>query len=124
MLRMISPKALIVSNVAHWIFFVIGWVVTILLYCAGVTISSDGTAGLAAVLVEAKSSSGLLAATSLVFFMAPIPAGYIAAKIAPDEKLLNGALSTSVWLVFCVCYEIWGAAAERAPFTCRTGLVP
>src|SRR5277367_6667699 len=89
MLRMISPKALIVSNVAHWIFFLTGWVVAFLLYCAGATISSDGTAGLVAVFDEMKSSSGLLAATTLVFFMAPIPAGYIAAKIAPHEKLLN-----------------------------------
>jgi hypothetical protein len=108
MLRMISPKALIVSNVAHWIFFLTGWVVAFLLYCAGATISSDGTAGLVAVFDEMKSSSGLLAATTLVFFMAPIPAGYIAAKIAPHEKLLNGALSTSAWLVFCLYYEISG----------------
>jgi hypothetical protein len=112
MLRMVSLKAFIVSNVAHWIFFVTGWVVAILLYCAGATISSDGTAGLAAVFGQAKSSSGLLAATTLVFFIAPIPAGYIAAKIAPHEKLLNGALSTSAWLVFCVYYEIWGGGGD------------
>lgn len=109
MLRMISPKAFIVSNIAHWIFFVTGWVVAMLLYCAGATVSSDGTASLAAVFDQMKSSIGLLATTRLIFFLAPIPAGYIAAKIAPDEKLLNGALSISAWFVFCVCDEIWGS---------------
>jgi hypothetical protein len=58
-----------------------------------------------------KSSTGLLAATELVFFLAPIPAGYIGAKIAPNEKLLNGALSVSVWLVFCLYHAIWGGGA-------------
>jgi hypothetical protein len=106
---MISPKAFIVSNVAHWIFFVTGWILAIVLYWAGATISSDGTASVAAVFDQMKSSIGLLAATTLIFFLAPIPAGYIAAKIAPDEKLLNGALSISAWFVFCVCDAIWGS---------------
>jgi hypothetical protein len=109
MLGMISPKAFIVSNVAHWIFFVTGWLLAFAIYWAGVTISSDGTASVAAVFDQMKSSSGLLVATTLIFFLAPIPAGYIAAKIAPDEKLLNGALSISAWFVFCVCYAIWGS---------------
>jgi hypothetical protein len=109
MLRMISLKAFIVSNIAHWIFFGTGWALAILLYCAGATISSDGTASLAAVFDQMKSSSGLLAAMTLIFFLAPIPAGYIAAKIAPHEKLLNGALSISAWFVFCVCDVIWGS---------------
>jgi hypothetical protein len=109
MLRMISLKALIVSNIAHWIFFVTGWAFAILLYCAGATVSSDGTASLAAVFDQMKSSSGLLAAMTLIFFLAPIPAGYIAAKIAPHEKLLNGVLSISAWFVFCVCDAIWGS---------------
>jgi hypothetical protein len=112
MLRMISLKAFIVSNIAHWIFFVIGWAVAMLLYCASTTISSDGTASLAAVFEQMKSSSGLLAATTLVFFIAPIPAGYIAAKIAPHMKLLNGALSTSAWFVFCVYDAIWGGGGD------------
>jgi hypothetical protein len=106
---MISPKAFIVSNVAHWIFFVTGWVLAMVIYLAGATISSDGTASLAAVFDQMKSSTGLLAATTSIFFLAPIPAGYIAAKIAPDEKLLNGALSISAWFVFCVCDAIWGS---------------
>jgi hypothetical protein len=109
MLRMISLKAFFVSNVAHWMFFVTGWVLAILLYWAGATISSDGTASLAAVFDQLKSSSGLLAATTLIFFLAPIPAGYIAAKIAPHEKLLSGVLSISAWFVFCVCDAIWGS---------------
>jgi hypothetical protein len=48
---------------AHWTFFVNGWALAILLYCAGATISSDGTA--TAVFDQMKSSSGLLAATTL-----------------------------------------------------------
>jgi hypothetical protein len=112
MLRMISPKAFIVSNVMHWIFFVTGWVAAMLLYAAGATVASGGTASLAAVFDQMKSSSGLLAATTLVFFIAPIPAGYIAAKIAPHAKLLNGALSTSAWLVFCVYDAIWGGDGD------------
>jgi hypothetical protein len=112
MLRMISPKALVISNIAHWILFGMGWVVAILVYCAGATIASDGTSDLAAVFNEMKSSTGLLAATTLVFFIAPIPAGYIAAKIAPHAKLLNGALSTSAWFVFCVIDTIWGGGGE------------
>jgi hypothetical protein len=109
MLRMISPKAFIVSNVAHWAFFVTGWVLAFVLYWAGATISSDGTASVAAVFDQMKSSTGLLAATNLIFFLAPIPAGYIAAKIAPDEKLLNGVLSIAAWFVFCICHAIWGS---------------
>ncbi|SHL22525.1 hypothetical protein SAMN05444159_5363 [Bradyrhizobium lablabi] len=109
MLRMISLKAFVVSNIAHWIFFVTGWVLAMLFYCAGETISSDGTASLATVFDQMKSSDGFLATTTLIFFLAPIPAGYIAAKIAPHEKLLNGALSISAWFVFCVCDTIWGS---------------
>ncbi|MGO9359249.1 MAG: hypothetical protein ACLP1D_16550 [Xanthobacteraceae bacterium] len=108
MLRMISLKALIVSNIAHWIFFATGWVLVITLYCAGATISSDGTASLRAVFDQMKSSSGFLAATTLIFLLAPIPAGYIAAKLAPHEKLLNSVLSISAWFVLCVCCAIWG----------------
>jgi len=112
MLRMISLKAFIVSNIAHWIFFATGFVVAMLLYCAGATIWSDGTASLATVFDQMKSSSGLLAAMTLVFFIVTIPAGYIAAKIAPHLKLLNGALSTSAWLVFCVYDTIWGNGGD------------
>jgi hypothetical protein len=112
MLRMISPKAFIVSNVVHWIFFVTGWVLAIVLCWAGATISSDGTASVAAIFDQMKSSTGLLAVTTSIFFLAPIPAGYIAAKIAPHEKLLNGVLSISVWFVFSVCYAIWGSGGE------------
>jgi hypothetical protein len=111
---MVSLKAFIVSNVVHWICFVIGWVVAILLYYAGATISSDGTAGAVAVIDQMKSSSGLDAATTLIFFLAPIPAGYIGAKIAPHEKLLNGTLSISAWFVFCVFHEIWGSGGGNS----------
>jgi hypothetical protein len=109
MLRKISPKAFIVSNIAHWISFVVGWILAIAFYCAAETISSDGTASLATIFKEMKSSDGFLILTGLIFFLAPIPAGYVGAKIAPHEKLLNGALSISVWLIFCVCYTIWGS---------------
>ena len=109
MLRMISLKAFVVSNIAHWIFFVTGWVLAMAFYYAGTTISSDGTASLATIMDQMRSSDGFFATTGLIFFIAPIPAGYIASKIAPQEKLLNGALSISIWFVFCVCDAIWGS---------------
>lgn len=109
MLRMISPKAFIVSNVAHWVFFMVGVILAISLYAAGATISSDGTATPAAIFADMKSSSTFLIVTALIFFLAPAPAGYIAAKIAPHEKLLNGALSVAVWLLFCFYHVIWGS---------------
>jgi hypothetical protein len=112
MFRMISPKALIVSNLAHWIIFVTGSILAICLYAAGATISSDGALTLKAVFGEMKSSSGLLAVTALIFLLAPIPAGYIAAKIAPHEKLLNGALSVSAWLLLSACDAIWGGSGS------------
>jgi hypothetical protein len=113
MLRVISLKAFVVSNIAHWIIFITGWIAAILLYCAGATIASEGTASFESVLDQAKSSPGLLAATTLIFFIAPIPAGYIAAKIAPDAKLLNGVLSTSVWFAFCAIRAIWGSRGDH-----------
>lgn len=109
MLRMISPKALIVSNIAHWIICVTALILAICLYVAGATISSDGALSLKSLFDEMKLSTGLLAVTASIFLLSPIPAGYIAAKIAPHEKLLNGALSVSAWIMFAICDAIWGS---------------
>jgi hypothetical protein len=108
MLRTISLKALIVSNIAHWLFLAGGMICVMALYYAGLTIESDGTSSSAVIWAQMKSSPALIYLTALSSVIAPIPAGYIAAKIARHAKLLNGALSTSAWLLFDLYIAICG----------------
>jgi hypothetical protein len=49
--------------------------------------------------------------------LAPLVGGYTAASIAPNDKLLHGVLSTSLWLVFCVYCDIW--VADTTPIMPR-----
>jgi hypothetical protein len=108
MLRDISLKALIVSNIAHWCLIVSSVIIVTVLYCAAVTLASDGTLGLAAIFADMKSSPMVLYAGAFASVVATMPAGYIAARFAPRAKLLNGALSTSSWFLVCAYDAIWG----------------
>jgi hypothetical protein len=108
----ISIKALILSNIALWIFLGLGMVLLIIVYYAAATIASGATSSAAAIFDQMKSSPRLIDALASVGVLAPVPAGYIAAKIAPRAKLLNGALSTSTWIIFSVYVEIWGTNTE------------
>jgi hypothetical protein len=108
----IFPKALIVSNIAHWCFVVSSLVMVMMLYLAGATFASDGTSSLKAIFAEMQSSVTLGYAAAFATIMATIPAGYIAARMAPRDQLLNGTLSTSGWLLFCVYDAIWGIAGD------------
>jgi hypothetical protein len=116
MFRTISPKALLLSNIAHWLFFGAGFILAMVFYCAVATLASDGTPDLKAIFDNMKTSGVMMGATVCVCLVAPIPAGYIAAKIAPREKLLHGALSTSAWLLFCVYEAIWGGNQDDGQF--------
>jgi hypothetical protein len=110
MFRDISPKALIVSNIAHWCLIVLSVIIVAVLYSAAATIASDGTLGMATILADMKSSPTVLYAGAFASAVATMPAGYIAAKLAPRAKLLNGALSTSSWFLICAYDAIWGTA--------------
>jgi hypothetical protein len=110
----ISVKALILSNIAHWIFFGVGVTVVLLLFLAYATVASDGASSLPAAIEQMKSSPALAIASSLVFVIAPIPAGYIAARIAPHDKLVHGALATAAWMVFGFCFDVWGGKTDGA----------
>lgn len=110
----ISIKALVLSNIAHWIFFGVGWTVVDLLFFAYATVTADGTPNLSAALEQIKSSPAFLVPSSLVFVIAAIAAGYIAARIAPRDKLMHGALSTVAWVVCAFCLAIWGGETDDA----------
>jgi len=116
MFRMISPKALLLSNIAHWLFFATGLILAMVFYCAGATLAADGTPDIKTIFDNMKTSGVMMGATVCVCLIVPIPAGYIAAKIAPREKLLHGALSTSAWLLFCVYEAIWGGNQDAGQF--------
>ena len=116
MLRMLSPKALLLSNIAHWLLFGAGFILVMVFYCAAATLASDGTPDLKTIFDNMKTSATMMGATVCVCLIAPIPAGYIAAKITPHEKLLHGALSTSAWLLFCVYEAIWGGNQDDGQF--------
>jgi hypothetical protein len=62
-------------------------------------------------------SSPILVGSWLIVgsLLAPLLGGYIAARIAPEAKLLNGALSTVLFLVFALCADIWGPADTDLP---------
>lgn len=104
----LSIKALILSNLAFWAVAVAGVIITVILGLTG--------AGLIALhnstttTIDHVMSSPLMIGSWLIVgvAVAPLVSGYIAARIAPDGKLLHGALSTSLWLVFAVCCDIWG----------------
>jgi hypothetical protein len=108
----ISIKALILSNIALWIFLGLGMVLVIMIYYGGAAIASGGTSSAAAIFDQMKSSPMLIDALASVGVLAPIPAGYIAAKIAPRAKLLNGALSTSASIIFSLYVDIWGTNSD------------
>jgi len=60
--------------------------------------------------IDHVMSSPMLIGSWLIIggVLAPLLGGYIAARIAPRDKLLNGVLSTSLWIVFAVWSDIWG----------------
>ena len=111
----ISIKALILSNLAFWALFVAGLLVT--------TITGLVSAGLIALhnstttsIDHVMSSPAMIGSWLIVGgILAPLVGGYTAARIAPDAKLLHGALSTSLWLVFAVCCDIWGPPTTEIP---------
>jgi hypothetical protein len=111
----VSIKALILSNLAFWGVFVTGVLFT--------TITGLVSAGLIALhnstttsIDHVMSSPGMIGSWLIVGgVLAPIVGGYIAARIAPEAKLLHGALSTLLWLVFAVCCDIWGPDTTEIP---------
>jgi hypothetical protein len=112
MLRMISPKALIVSNLAHWLFIVVGMILAMVLYYAGVTLASDGTASSKVISDQVRSSAALAYVTAFMTIIASSLAGYIGARMAPQAKLLNGALSISLWFIFDIYVSIRGIGGD------------
>jgi hypothetical protein len=111
----ISIKALILSNLAFWAFFVAGVIITSILCLtgAGLTALSHSTT----TTIDHVMSSPTMIGSWLIVggVLAPLLSGYTAARIAPEAKLLNGALSTVLWLVFALCADIWGPADTDLP---------
>jgi hypothetical protein len=104
----ISVKAVILSNLVHWLVLVVGMIVIIVLGCAGLTIATDGASDFTTALKQLGSSTGLIVAIVALSMLAPLYAGYIAAKIAKEAKLLHGALATSAWMLFMIGLAVWG----------------
>jgi hypothetical protein len=112
MFRMISLKALIVSNLAHWLFIVVGIIFAMVLYYAGATVASEGTSSSKVILDQVRSSAGLAYLTAFMTIIASSLAGYIGARMAPHAKLLNGALSISLWFIFDIYVKIGGIGGD------------
>jgi hypothetical protein len=108
----ISLKALIVSNIAHWCLVISSMTMVIVFSFAGATLASDGTSSAKAILADLQSSPMVAYSAAFASVIATMPAGYIAAKMAPRDKLLNGALSTAGWLLFCLYVSIWGTGGH------------
>jgi hypothetical protein len=108
-----SAKALILSNLTHWGAFAFGFTVCIIVYYAGATIATDG-AGAKFIVDEMKSSIGLDAASLVVGIIAPLLAGYVGAKLAPEAKLTHGVLATSSWLLFNLYGAVWGLGTTNS----------
>ena len=111
----ISIKALILSNLAFWGFAVAGVIITTILGLTGAGLMALHNATTTS--IDHVMSSPMLIGSWLIVggILAPLLGGYTAARIAPREKLLNGALSTSLWLVFAACCDIWGPANTDIP---------
>jgi hypothetical protein len=102
----ISIKALMLSNLAFWAFFLAGVIIASILCFTGAGLMALGHS--ATTIDQVMSSPAMIGSLLVVgSILAPLVGGYTAASIAPNDKLLHGVLSTSVWLVFCVCCDIW-----------------
>ena len=108
-MRRISIKALIVSNLAHWLLIAVGMLAGLAFAYAGMTIATEGAANFEAILDRLKTSFGFVVAVSAAPMLASVLAGYVAAKIAKRDALLNGALASAAWIVFSLYETIWGA---------------
>lgn len=105
----ISIKAVILSNLAFGAFAVAGAITTTILCLTGAGIWSlnhSTTTSIDHVMSSPMTIGSLLIVACI---MAPLVGGYTAARIAPNDKLLHGVLSTLVWLVFCLYCDIWVA---------------
>jgi hypothetical protein len=103
----ISVKAVIVSNLTHWGAFAAGLTACIIVYLAVATIATDG-ASAKSIFHEMRSSTWLGAASVVLCVAAPLLAGYVGAKLAPQAKLTHGALATLSWLLFNIYCAVWG----------------
>jgi hypothetical protein len=113
--RNISIKALVLSNFAFWGLLVSGMIITTILCLTGAGLWALNHS--ATTSIDHVMSSPILVGSWLIVgsVLAPLFGGYIAARIAPEAKLLNGALSTVLFLVFALCSDIWGPADTDLP---------
>jgi hypothetical protein len=111
----LSIKALILSNLVFWGVALAGMLITTILCLVGaglIALHNSTTAS-----IDHVMSSPMLIGSWLIVdgVLAPLVGGYTAARIAPDGKLLHGVLSTSLWLIFAVCCDIWGPDNADVP---------
>ena len=111
----ISIKALVLSNLAFWGLLVSGMIITTILCLTGAGLWALNHS--ATTSIDHVMSSPMLVGSWLIVgsVLAPLLGGYTAARIAPEAKLLNGALSTVLFLVFALCADIWGPADTDLP---------
>jgi hypothetical protein len=111
----LSIKAVILSNLAFWAFLIAGLIITTttVLVSAGLIAMHNSTT----TNIDHVMSSPVMIGSWLVVggLLAPLVGGYVAARLAPDAKLLHGVLSTSLWLVVSVCCSIWGPDTTEMP---------
>jgi hypothetical protein len=110
----ISMTSIILSNLTYWVAFVVGIAACGIVYTAAVTIATDG-ASAGSIVDEMRSSVGLSAASLAVAVAAPLLAGYVGAKLAPEAKSTHGVLATSSWLLFTLYGTIWGFGGTDHP---------
>ena len=111
----LSIKAVILSNLAFWAVLVSGLIITtttVLVSAGLIAMHNSVTTSIDHVMSSPVMIGSWLTVGGL---LAPLAGGYTAAKLAPDAKLLHGALSTALWLVVALCCDIWGPDTTEMP---------
>jgi len=106
-MRSISIKALLLSNLANVLFAVVGIVVTILLaLIVEISVLGPGHIDDAFKGLESSSDFGVVLCVPVV--IANIFAGFIAGRMAASQRVLNGALSSAIIILFGIYLSIFG----------------
>jgi hypothetical protein len=95
----ISPKALLISNVAYVLLAII-FMILVIAAAAVVAFVGYGSAGIKVFDAFRSSQAVLVSVIFFAIFIASLGAGYIAGRVAKRRYLLNGALATSGSILF------------------------
>lgn len=108
-MRAVSVQALVVANVAFFVIVVVMGCLAIAATLAGLWWWTGSADDVQASVKEIESSSLFLCALFTILFVpAPLGAGYLAARIARRDHILNGALACGVWSLFNLAGLMFG----------------